>query len=340
MATVRTIRLLTVKPVPDSSQLSIQDTVLQALEQGQINQIIEFEKLGRVFYARQGGRVSELLFQNSDTERKGTVRTLMSFILPERKRLYRAEHQKDNILLRAIPSFFRLTPQDREILQLRVDEQRNLLYSLCETADGRSSVEVIDLGVLGDDFSCQTRITMDELADELVEKGLVRQMTRSERREWAELHRIVDIQPVQWAESRGCHLVLTTVACEKIFIALGEAARDIAAVAEGDLERLGTQSDYLLGDRITPGDWRALGLKHLPEDSEVLRNPNFAREVMHGLYQTHVLRARDQLRINSSREEPWMVHADNTQSLLVYQTSEGRDQQEEDGDAGIRLCFI
>ena len=49
---MRTIRLLTVKPVPDSSQLSIQDTVLQALEQGQINQIIEFEKLGRVFYAR------------------------------------------------------------------------------------------------------------------------------------------------------------------------------------------------------------------------------------------------------------------------------------------------
>lgn len=163
-------------------------------------------------------------------------------------------------------------------------------------------MDVIDLGVLGDEFSCQTRITMVELADELVEKGLVRQMTRSERREWAELHRIVDIQPVQWAESRGCHLVLTTVACEKIFIALSVAPRDIAAVAEGDLERLGTQSDYLLGERIIPGDWHALVLKHLPEDNDVLRNPNFAREVMHGLYQSHVLRARDQLRINSSRE--------------------------------------
>ena len=126
---------------------------------------------------------------------------------------------------------------------------------------------------------------MGALVEELVEAGLVRQMTRSERQEWAELHRIVDIQPVHFAESKKCCLILTTLACEKIFISLGMRPRDIANVAERDLERLGIQSDYLLSEKIIPGDWHVLVMKHLPEDGRVLQDREFARDVMHGLYQ-------------------------------------------------------
>ena len=49
----------------------------------------------------------------------------------ERKRLYRIEHQKDNIFQKFVPSYFRALPyRSKELLQIKVDEQRNLLYSL------------------------------------------------------------------------------------------------------------------------------------------------------------------------------------------------------------------
>ena len=38
---------------------------------------------------------------------------------------------------------------------------------------------------------------------------------------WAEEHKVVDIQPISYAESRAGNLMLTTCKCERIFISFG-----------------------------------------------------------------------------------------------------------------------
>lgn len=134
VATDRRIQLLTMRRVPNSHELSVQEQGLQPLEQIQTRVLVEFEKLGRVFYARPGGKVSELKFENSAVvANHSLLSSITSLVLPTRKRLNRVDHQKENILIRVIPDFMKLTRQNAEIKQLKVDEQRNLLYSLALT---------------------------------------------------------------------------------------------------------------------------------------------------------------------------------------------------------------
>lgn len=87
-----------------------------------------------MFYSRENGRVSELLFENTDESRSKTlIGTLMSMLTSGRKRLHSVDSQKEHIAVRVIPNFFKILAQERQVIQLRVDEQRNLLYSLCQT---------------------------------------------------------------------------------------------------------------------------------------------------------------------------------------------------------------
>ena len=62
--------------------------------------MVEFEKTGRVFYGRDGGRVSELTFENTENEARKVGKTNLekvsqiaqSYVLGQRKRLYRVDH--------------------------------------------------------------------------------------------------------------------------------------------------------------------------------------------------------------------------------------------------------
>ena len=62
VATVREIQLLAVKRDPIYGQLMVQETNLAPLDQGLTQVMAECSKTGRVFFGREGGRVSELLF--------------------------------------------------------------------------------------------------------------------------------------------------------------------------------------------------------------------------------------------------------------------------------------
>lgn len=61
--------------------------------------MVECEKSGRVFYSKQNGRVSELIFQNSERELRDETSSIAkvakiakSWISSDRKRLYHIDH--------------------------------------------------------------------------------------------------------------------------------------------------------------------------------------------------------------------------------------------------------
>lgn len=61
--------------------------------------MVECEKNGRVFYSKRNGRVSELIFQNSEREFRDETSSVakiaklaISFVSSERKRLYHVDH--------------------------------------------------------------------------------------------------------------------------------------------------------------------------------------------------------------------------------------------------------
>ena len=47
------------------------------------------------------------------------------------------------------------------------------------------------------------------------------------RYEWAKIFNIIDIQPIQYSESKTVNLMLTTINCERIFIRLGTRLRQV-----------------------------------------------------------------------------------------------------------------
>ena len=108
VATNREVKLFLVKRDASYGKLIVQETQLQALEMPVAHIVmVEFEKNGRVFYGRQGGRVSELTFENTarDVQRNPSFLSSAQYaVMSHKKRLYRVDHQKDNILFRMIPA--------------------------------------------------------------------------------------------------------------------------------------------------------------------------------------------------------------------------------------------
>ena len=65
VATMNEIRLLFVYKSQSNGQLVIEDSNLTALPQNSPRMMIELEKNGRVFYCRETGKISELIFQDT-----------------------------------------------------------------------------------------------------------------------------------------------------------------------------------------------------------------------------------------------------------------------------------
>ena len=127
VSTLTEIRIVTVQKEPIHNKLIIQDGNLGSLEQGPVSVMVELEKNGRVFYGKLRGRVSELTFENTervdDSEENFITRGLgvaRSLIAGHRKRLYHVEHQKDNLILQALPSFITSSRQ-KDLKQLKID---------------------------------------------------------------------------------------------------------------------------------------------------------------------------------------------------------------------------
>ena len=80
VATIQEIKMLTVKREATYSNLVVQESNLDGLQQGLPfdSPLVELEKIGRVFYAREGGRVSELTFQNTEAAQKRDPHWMMT----------------------------------------------------------------------------------------------------------------------------------------------------------------------------------------------------------------------------------------------------------------------
>ena len=89
--------------------------------------------------------------------------------------------------------------RQKEILQLKVDQQRNLLYALSETnvrGHTHSIIEIFDLGFFGNEFKHLTTIEMGELAEQIDSWYGRQRNPQVSKSEWASLFNVVDIQPV------------------------------------------------------------------------------------------------------------------------------------------------
>ena len=144
---------------------------------------------------------------------------------------------------------------------------------------------------------------------------------------WAELHNIVDIQPVQYSESQTFHLIMTTCNCERIYLRLGTKPRGVIDEnkAMDQLENLGLQSDFLITEQIVQGTWEVVSIKsQYPDEDFVCENQNFATGVMYEPFSEHSLPRRNQRSIYYQKE-PLLSHHDNNESLFVFQTTGGEN---------------
>jgi hypothetical protein len=74
----------------------------------------------------------------------------------ERRKLKVNDLQSESIMKKLLPSFLKFT-QKKSIIDIKIDEHRNVLYSLSLSTDEESLndsiIEVFDLGILGNKFS-------------------------------------------------------------------------------------------------------------------------------------------------------------------------------------------
>ena len=107
------------------------------------------------------------------------------------------DHQKDNLIAKVIPFF---KPRNKKVIQLRVDQQRNLLYSLGRVevkGHSLSVIDVFDLGCFGDEFSQKLTIEMWELVSSMDKHNRQDEKhwkTRFKSKyEWAHYNNVVDL---------------------------------------------------------------------------------------------------------------------------------------------------
>jgi hypothetical protein len=81
---------------------------------------------------------------------------VLDILQGERRKLKKNDHQNESIILKLIPSFFKYT-ENKTITDIKIDEVRNVLYSISmsteEDTEGESIIEVFDLGVLSNKFT-------------------------------------------------------------------------------------------------------------------------------------------------------------------------------------------
>ena len=110
--------------------------------------MVELEKTGRVFFDGNDGHVSELVFQDY----RNTLGGLM-MNSNDKRRLGKKDHQSENFIAKMVPYVFKFK-YDKQVQEIKIDEQRNMLYCLGTMiggkGDGMSIIEVFFLGDLAD----------------------------------------------------------------------------------------------------------------------------------------------------------------------------------------------
>jgi len=87
--------------------------------------------------------------------------SILNLLQGDRRKLKKNDHQNESIIAKLIPSFFKYT-ENKNITDIKIDEVRNILYSVSisveEDTQGEIIIEVFDLGVLSNKFTKITTI--------------------------------------------------------------------------------------------------------------------------------------------------------------------------------------
>ena len=178
----------------------------------------------------------------------------------------------------AIPDFFNMFSDWKRVDDIKIDEQRNILYVLSSQVTNRgvelgaADIEVYDLGMLGNGFRKVATIDNADFCRQIQERtGIVlppdRQHTFNQQRAF----KITSMHPIHLNESISRHLQVTTENGLRILIAMGEEEADPAA-AENSLKMV--ESNHLQFDlrhaQRPSIDWRIAGIHALPLDEEAI----------------------------------------------------------------------
>jgi len=148
VATTVDVRLIVVSR-GDHHHLKVQESSTKAVlistdPSARVNAVAEFAKTGRVFLGLSNGQVLDLVFENQENTWFGGTKKQM-------KIQDLSQSWAIRVIKSQIPASWTTT---KVIKTLEIDEQRNLLYALCEQTNGRdrgrSIILVYDLGLFGD----------------------------------------------------------------------------------------------------------------------------------------------------------------------------------------------
>lgn len=126
VATAVEIKIFIIKKNERDNRLTLLDTELHtAVGKNLVSKIVQLNKNGRVFYGGGDGHVNELKFEDNSLN-------LLSIFANSKKRVKKNDLQEESILARLIPSFLKFS-EKKQIVDIKIDEQRHMLYSLASS---------------------------------------------------------------------------------------------------------------------------------------------------------------------------------------------------------------
>eukprot|EP00347_Sterkiella_histriomuscorum_P003419 403364365 len=310
---VSTDRILVVATI---TEIRILDTDYQIpTDNNQIYKIAQFNKNGRIFYGGQDGHINELNLKQN------TFDSFISIVNPNRKRLKKNDLQKDNIISRLIPNFFKADFR-KKIKDIKFDTSRNYLYSFCTSLEerslGQAVIEVFDLGSLGNEFRKVCQINQYQIVERLLEFQNRTIMGKGyDIYEVSKEFNIVLVQPILFSQSKIFHLLVVTQNGHRIYIQFQEDVYD-KVVTEEDLEKPDAVFDFLIQHRFTHR-WEIVSVLELPDEESV--EDHLDEAIQKGIYKVYNMTSKSQKSYLDSEG----IAYDTLESTLIY--SQNNNQQ-------------
>lgn len=150
VATVTEIKMYYFVKGSKDGKFELLDTKFSvATDQNIVSKIVQCKKSGRVFYGGSSGHINEIKYQDTSNF------DILSLLNGERRKLKKNDLESETLIKKILPNFLKFT-ETKTLSDIKIDEQRNILYSISMSLDkdtlNETIIEVFDLGVLSNKF--------------------------------------------------------------------------------------------------------------------------------------------------------------------------------------------
>ena len=188
---------------------------------------------------------------------------------------FKNQSMAKSLFKQIVPDFLNIFKDTKLVIDLQVDEQRNILYVLSNQVTskqtlGQAYIDVYDLGALGDKFIHVTTITQSNLVKVLRDNiGLLVPKGSNRLPNLVSQYQITSIQPILVSESIVRHLLVTTANGLRIYIEFKEITTTLKKNREQDkqIEDQNIQFDFHQLERPTY-QWGVVSVHSLPYEDE------------------------------------------------------------------------